>query len=83
MRRRSQQDRLRVLGLLGVGLDGTDGHRRLTRTEDFLIVGGSQETHERLQETAIKFEEALQERGKRLQDAEVGEVIDLLHKAQE
>jgi hypothetical protein len=83
MLRPSQQDRLRVLGLLGVGLDGTDGHRRLTRTEDFLIVGGSQQTHERLQQTAIKFEEALQQRGKRLEDAEVGEVIDLLHKAQE
>jgi len=83
MHRPSQQERLRVLGLLGIGLDGTDGHRRLTRTEDFLIVGGSQETHERLQETAIKFEEGLHERGKRLQDTEVGEVIDLLRKAQE
>jgi len=83
MHRPSQQERLRVLALLGIGLDGTDGHRRLTRTEDFLIVGGSQETHERLQETAIKFEEALHERGKRLQDAEVREVIDLLQKAQE
>jgi hypothetical protein len=83
MFRPPHQENLRVLGLLGVGLDGTDGHRRLTRTEDFLIVGGAQQTHERLQETAIKFEEALQQRGKRLQDAEVGEVIDLLHKAQE
>ena len=81
--RPSDTDRLRVLGLLGVGLDHADGHKRVTRTEDFLLVGGSHETHERMQETAIKFEEGLERRGKTLAEAEVGEVIDLLHEARE
>ena len=36
----------RVLGFLGVGLDG-DGHRRITECDHFLLVGGSEETHER------------------------------------
>jgi hypothetical protein len=76
-------DRLRILGLLGVGLDGADGHRRVTRTDEFLLVGGSKETHERMQETAIKFEEGLERRGKTLAEAEVNEVIDLLHEARE
>ena len=76
-------ERVRVLGLLAVGLDGSDGHHRTTRTEDFLIVGGSEETHERMQETAIRFEEALEQRGKTLEDADVREVIDLLHAARE
>jgi hypothetical protein len=76
-------DRARVLGLLGVGLDGADGHRRLTRTDEFLLVGGSKETHERMQETAIKFEEGLERRGKALAEAEVAEVVDLLHQAHE
>ncbi|MCE9530147.1 MAG: hypothetical protein K8T89_03270 [Planctomycetes bacterium] len=83
MSRASEQERLRILGLLGVGLDGEDGHRRQTRTDKFILIGGSAETHERMQETAIKFEEALEKRGKRLQDAEVEEVIDLLKDAQE
>jgi hypothetical protein len=79
----TSQDRPRVLGLLGVGLDNDDGHRRITRTEAFLLVGGSAETHERMQETAVRFEEALERRGKSLAEAGVGEVIDLLHAARE
>jgi hypothetical protein len=71
----------RILGLLGVGLDGNDGHRRLTRTEEFVLVGGSAETHEQMQETAIRFEEALERRGKSLAEAEAAEVVDLLHEA--
>jgi len=33
-------------GLLGVGLDNTDGHKRITQGDKFAIVGGSSETHE-------------------------------------
>lgn len=83
MSRPSEQQRQRVLGLLGLGLDGDDGHRRVTRSEDFMLLGGSEETHDRMQETAIKFEEALEKRGKRLQDAEIQEVVDLIHEAQQ
>ena len=70
-----------VMGLLGVGLDNDDGHKRVTKADDILLVGGSQETHERMQDVAIHFGESLEQRGKRLQDASVDEVIDLLHKA--
>jgi hypothetical protein len=76
-------DRQRILGLLGLGLDGTDGHRRITQTEEFLLVGGSKETHERMQGTAIHFEEALERRGKTLSEAEVAEVMDLLCEARD
>jgi hypothetical protein len=69
----------RVLGFLGVGLDNKDGHKRLTRSDNFVLVGGSQETHENMQEIAIKFNEALDQRGKQLQDASVEEVIDLFN----
>ena len=79
--RRSEHDRPHVLGLLGVGLDNDDGHRRITRSEAFLLGGGSADTHERMQETAIRFEEALERRGKSLAEAEVAEVIDLLNEA--
>jgi hypothetical protein len=81
--RATEQNRPRVLGLLGVGVDNDDGHRRVTRSESFLLLGGSAETHERMQETAIRFEEGLARRGKTVVEAELAEVIDLLHEARE
>jgi hypothetical protein len=70
-----------VVGLLGVGFDNQDGHKRITKAEEFFLVGGSQETHEKMQDVAIHLTESLKTKGKRLQDAEVQEVLDLLQKA--
>jgi hypothetical protein len=70
-----------VVGFLGVGLDNEDGHRRVTGSEHFLLVGGSAETHERMQDTAIHFGEVLERRGKRLQDTSPQEAADLLRQA--
>ena len=67
-----------VAGVVGVGLDGEDGHTRVTRTEETVLVGGSAETHERMQETAIRFSENLEKRGKTIQEASAREVMDLL-----
>jgi len=72
-----------VLGFVGIGLDHQDGHQRLTRAEHFLLIGGSEETHEKMQETSIRFNEALKQRGKTLSETPVQEVVDLLHKALE
>src|SRR5262245_24766137 len=44
-----------VLGILGVGLDSKDEHKRITRSDEMLLVGGSQETHEKMQVVAIRF----------------------------
>jgi hypothetical protein len=68
----------RVVGFLGVGLDGADEHRRLTRSDNFLLVGGSAETHERLQDVAIHFDESLKRRGKTLRETSADETLDLL-----
>ena len=65
--------------LLGVGLDNSDGHKRITSAEEFTIVGGSSETHERMTETVIKTFEELKQRGKRLHTVgpkELAEIID-------
>ncbi|MEM8549485.1 MAG: hypothetical protein AAGF10_01720 [Verrucomicrobiota bacterium] len=67
-------------GLLGVGLDNEDGHKRVTQAEKFAIVGGSAETHERMTETVLKTFEDLKRKGKEIEDAEHKEVTDLLHK---
>jgi hypothetical protein len=52
--------------LFGVGLDADEGHRRVTRGRDFLLVGGSEDTHGEMQERAVRFDEELRRRGKRL-----------------
>jgi hypothetical protein len=71
----------KVGGILGVGLDGTDGHRRITRTPEMVLLGGSAETHGRMQETAIKFAEGLENRGKALPEVTAREAVELLREA--
>jgi hypothetical protein len=70
-----------VLGFLGVGLDNKDGHRRVTQSEYFLFVGGSEETHERMQDTVLRFDEVLKRRGKTLKETSADEALDILHDA--
>ena len=65
--------------LLGLGLDNNDGHVRVTRGENFHLLGGSQETHEKMQEQAIKLNEKLDHRGKRLEDVSHEELTDIAH----
>jgi hypothetical protein len=65
--------------LLGLGLDGKDGHIRLTRGDNFHLVGGSEETHGSMQEKAVKFNEKLRERGRRLEDISREEFRDIAH----
>ncbi len=67
--------------LLGLGLDNRDGHQRITRGDNFCLVGGSEETHDRMTETAVKFNEKLSKRGKSLQELSKDEFVDLIHEA--
>ena len=66
--------------LLGIGLDNQDGHKRLTRAEKFSIVGGSEETHDRMTETLVKTFENLKTKGKDLEDTEKDELAELIHR---
>lgn len=63
--------------LLGLGLDNDDGHTRITRGKNFFLLGGSQDTHGVMQETAVKVNERLDRRGKRLEDVSVDELRDI------
>jgi hypothetical protein len=67
-----------VVHILGLGLDNKDGHKRLTRAEQFTIAGGSEATHERMTETLMKTCEDLGRKGRTLRDADVREVRDLI-----
>jgi hypothetical protein len=67
--------------LLGLGLDNSDGHKRLTSAEQFTIVGGSEETHGRMTETVVKTFESLKRRGQTLERVEPRELADIIAKS--
>lgn len=64
--------------MLGVGLDNKDGHKRITQAEKFSIVGGSEETHDRMTETLMKTFEDLKTQGKELEDTEKQELAEII-----
>ena len=67
--------------LIGLGLDNDDGHKRVTTGEQFAIVGGSAETHERMTETVVKTFEELKQRGKHLSEVRPVELAEIISKA--
>ena len=71
-------DNARIAGPVhGIGLDGKDGHIRITKMDNFRLLGGSQETHEHMQEKAIKFNERLKKHEKRVTDLSVKQFVEL------
>jgi len=64
--------------MLGIGLD-SDGHKRITKGENFALVGGTKETHEVMTETAVKINEKIASRGKRLEEVSREEFDDIAH----
>lgn len=78
--RRKRQPK--VNGILGVGLDNEDGHKRITSGEKFVLVGGSQDTHERMTETMIKTFEELKRRDKPLEKVDPRELAEIIDKSQ-
>ena len=63
--------------LLGVAFDAEDGHTRLTRGKNFVLCGGSEESHAVMQETATKVNEHLDRKGRRLADMSLGELREI------
>jgi hypothetical protein len=64
--------------LLGIGMD-SDGHKRVTTGPNFALVGGKQETHDEMTEKAIKINEKLAAKGKRLEEVSREEMDDIAH----
>lgn len=64
--------------LLGIAFDSDDGPKRITRGPNFLLAGGSKDTHGQMQETAIKINEHLDRAGKQLADVSLSELRDIV-----
>jgi hypothetical protein len=63
--------------LIFLGLDCLDQHHRLTRSEQSLALGGSEETHDELRETVLRMELELDRQGQRLGDLDPLELAEL------
>lgn len=74
----SGKNKKRKAMILGLGLE-SDGHKRLTTGPNFLLAGGTQETHEDMTEKAIKINEKLKARGKHLEQVSHQEFDDIAH----
>lgn len=72
----------RITRILGLGLDNSDGHVRITTGRNFDIVLGSEETHGRMQELCIRLNEKLDRKGKSLDGISRQELFDLLSGAE-
>lgn len=82
-KKQSDPKKSKDAALLGIGLDSQDEETRLTKGENYLLVGGSQQTHEIMQETAVRVNEQLERKGKRLADLEPNEFRDVMAEAVE
>jgi hypothetical protein len=74
----SKGKRRRKTVMLGLGLD-SDGHKRLTTGPNFVLLGGSEETHQVMTEKAIKINEKLAAKGKQLEDVSGQEFDEIAH----
>ena len=84
MGRESDSDKpLGIKGLLGVGFDGDGGLTRISRGPNFYLYGGSKDTHEKMQKTAVKFNECVDERGKALKDINRRELTEIVEEVRE
>lgn len=72
----SKKKRPRKAVMLGLGLD-SDGHKRLTKGPNFVLMGGTEETHEVMTEKVIKINEKLAAKGKRLEEVDGEEFDDI------
>jgi hypothetical protein len=78
----NDSDRMKQAMLLGMAFDNKDGHKRVTKGDNFFLAGGSEETHDRMTETVIKFNEKLSRKGKNLHDLSPDEFRDMMRDAE-
>ena len=62
--------------MVGLGMD-SDGHKRVTTGDNFVVAGGTQDTHDQMTETVVKINEKLTERGKCLNTVDHTEFKDI------
>lgn len=68
---------VRKAGILGIGLDDNGGHTYITRGDDFLLVGGGEDTHKIMKAKVDRFHQELALRGRTLLDLTESELDEI------
>lgn len=79
-RRTTSRSKKTKAHLLGLDLSQADGHKRITRSDKFTLLGGSEKSHEAMTESVVKTFESLKKKGRTLETADPREVAELLQK---
>ncbi|MDP3979931.1 MAG: hypothetical protein Q8Q33_00805 [Chlamydiota bacterium] len=66
--------------IMGLAFDHEDGHVRITKGDNFRLMGGSERTHEFMQEKAMDFNGELQKKGKNLDQISPEEFYEIADK---
>ena len=67
--------------LVGVRIDKGDGHRRVSRGDDFVAVGGTKEAHEHLRETVAEISDEVKRRKRSLVEVRREELKEIIVRA--
>lgn len=54
--------------LLGLGFDGKESDKYITRGDNFYLAGGSQQTHEHMLNDVLRFNRYLEKYGKKMDE---------------
>jgi len=73
-----EEQPLNIKGLLGIGLDGKPDEKRITRGDNFLLFGGTKDTHERMVFTVLKLNEKVDKLGKKLDEVNTRELREIV-----
>ncbi len=66
--------------LMGIGLD-KDGHARVTKGEEYVLLGGTEDTHGKMQDGVERFRDTLQKMGTNLQRATRDQMHEAAHES--
>lgn len=76
----SEQNRKKIIRLLGVGFDVDDGHIRITNGEKYDVLMGSEQSHEYIQKLIQNIERKLKDRNLNLDDLSPEEFTEIVGK---
>jgi len=64
--------------VIGYGMDGDEGEKRVTLADNFRLYGGSERSHEEMQRLLLRIENHLAQGGRSLADIGQAELLSLL-----
>lgn len=72
------KNRKKIVRLLGVGFDAEDGHVRITKSDNYDVLMGSDESHDFLQKLIAKIEAELKYKDLKLDDLSPAEFSEFV-----